>query len=247
VPVEIIRANTLDAIDIPLNGTGAPVDSESGLHRQPIAVEVAAEAAQFWWAGALNTRNPLFKLGSASLANKDHESLCQSPACGQLAAPSAQVGKQEPFAILQFTPASQEEPAQILRAGQNPTDGWWRLRLAPALHKPSDSSLAATIAEGADLVVQVRGDLAAFPPAADHVRSEPIESAWSLTSGTSQVRSGTDPHESSNGGAIEVELVSDGSNRQASAAESVDLGVATFIPILDSAQRRERRCGSLFI
>jgi len=129
------------------------VDRESSLHGQPIAAEVTAKTAQFWRACALNICNPLFKLAAASLANKDHESLRQSPACGQLAAPPAQVGKQEPFAILQFTPASQEEPAQILRAGQNPTDGWWRLRLAPPLHKPSDSSLAATIAEGADLVV----------------------------------------------------------------------------------------------
>jgi hypothetical protein len=44
-----------------------------------------------------------------------------------------------------------------------------------------------------------------------------------------------------------VELISDRSNRQTSAAEGVDLGVATFIPNLDSAHRRERRGGSLFI
>jgi hypothetical protein len=42
-------------------------------------------------------------------------------------------------------------------------------------------------------------------------------------------------------------LVSDRSNRQTSAAERVDLGVTTFIPNLDSAQRREGRCGSLCI
>jgi hypothetical protein len=83
------------------------VDRESSLHSQPIAAEVAAETAQFWWTGALNVRNPLLKLSAASLANNDHELLRQSPACGQLAAPPAQVGKQKPFGILQFAPASQ--------------------------------------------------------------------------------------------------------------------------------------------
>jgi hypothetical protein len=68
-----------------------------------------------------------------------------------------------------------------------------------------------------------------------------------VAGGPLEIRGGPDPTESSNGGAIEMELVSDRSNRETSAAEGVDLGVATFIPNLDSAQRRERRCGSLFI
>jgi hypothetical protein len=55
------------------------------------------------------------------------------------------------------------------------------------------------------------------------------------------------PAKVSNGRAIEVELVSDRSNRQTSGAEGVDLGMTTFIPKLDSAQRREDGCGSLFI
>jgi hypothetical protein len=223
------------------------VDGESSLHSQPIAAKVAAETAQFWWAGALNVRNPLFKLGTSSLANKDHESLRQSPAYSQLAASLAQVGKQEPFGILQFTATSQEEPAQILWAGQNPTDGWWRFRLAPALDKPSDGSLTATIAECPEFIMKERGNLAAFLPSADQVRSEPIESAWSLSGRPPEIRGGPDPNKSSNGGAIEVELISNRSNRQASAVEGVDLGVATFIPNLDSAQRRQCRCGSLFI
>jgi hypothetical protein len=87
------------------------VDRESSLHSQPIAAEVATETAQFWWAGVLNVRNPLFKLGTPSLPNKDHEALRQPPACGKLAASLAQVGKQKPFGIVQFGPASQEEPA----------------------------------------------------------------------------------------------------------------------------------------
>jgi hypothetical protein len=98
-----------------------------------------------------------------------------------------------------------------------------------------------------DLVVQVCGHLASFLPSADQVWSEPIESAWSLAGGAPEIRGGPDSNESSNGGAIEVELISDRSNRQTSAAEGVDLGVATFIPNLDSTRRRERRCGSLFI
>jgi hypothetical protein len=56
------------------------VDRESGLHSWPIAVQIAAEAAQFWRAGALNIRNPLFELGPSPLANENHESLRKSPA-----------------------------------------------------------------------------------------------------------------------------------------------------------------------
>jgi hypothetical protein len=53
------------------------VDGESGLHSQPIAVEIAAEAAQFGRICGLNIGNPLLKLGPASLTDKDHEALCQ--------------------------------------------------------------------------------------------------------------------------------------------------------------------------
>jgi hypothetical protein len=56
---------------------------------------------------ALNVGNPLFKLGAASLANKDHESLRQSPACGKLAALAAQFGKNYAFGVVQFRTASQ--------------------------------------------------------------------------------------------------------------------------------------------
>jgi hypothetical protein len=102
-----LALDELKPVDVSLYGARAPVNRESGLHSQPIAVEVAAETAQFWWAGVLNVRNPLFKLGAASLANKDHESLRQPPACRKLAASPAQVGKKKPFGIFQFGPASQ--------------------------------------------------------------------------------------------------------------------------------------------
>ena len=75
MPVEIIRANTLDPVDVPLNGPRAPVDGESGLHSQPIAVEIAAEAAQFRWTSGLDISYPLIELGTASLTDKNHESL----------------------------------------------------------------------------------------------------------------------------------------------------------------------------
>ena len=104
-----------------------------------------------------------------------------------------------------------------------------------------------TIPERLDLVVQVCCGLAAFPPTTDKVWSEPIESAWPLTSGPSQIGCGTDPHEFTYSCAIEAELVSDRSNRQTSGTERVDLVVTTFIPNLDSAQCREGCCGSLFI
>jgi hypothetical protein len=94
-------------VDVAFNRTGAPVNREAGVHRLPIAVKIPTEAAEFRRSGGLDVANPLFELGSTSLANKDHESLCQYPACGQLAAPPAQVGKQKPFGIFQFAPASQ--------------------------------------------------------------------------------------------------------------------------------------------
>jgi hypothetical protein len=83
------------------------VNRKSSVNSQPIAADVATETVQFWWAGVLNVRNPLFKLRAASLANKDHESLRQPPACGKLAASPAQIGNKKPFGILQFGPASQ--------------------------------------------------------------------------------------------------------------------------------------------
>ena len=46
-PTEHLAFDQFDPVDVPLNGTRAPVDGESGLHSQPIAVEIAAEAAQF--------------------------------------------------------------------------------------------------------------------------------------------------------------------------------------------------------
>ena len=114
-------------------------------------------------------------------------------------------------------------------------------------HKSSDRPLATAISERLDLVVQVGCGLAALLPATDEVWSEPIESARALTSDPSQIGCGADPHESTYSRAIEAELVSDRSNRQASGPEGVDLGVTTFIPNLDSAQRRDYRCGPLLI
>ena len=83
------------------------MDGESGLHSQPIAVEIAAEAAQFRRTCGLNIGDPLIELGPASLTDKDHEALCQSPAHGQLIAPLAQLSKQCVFGVVQFRTASQ--------------------------------------------------------------------------------------------------------------------------------------------
>jgi hypothetical protein len=69
------------------------VDGESGLHSQPIAVEIAAEAAQLRWTCSLNIGNPLIELGPASLTDKDHESLCQSTAHSQLGTSPAQLSQ----------------------------------------------------------------------------------------------------------------------------------------------------------
>jgi hypothetical protein len=80
-----------ETIDIPFNWTGAPMHSETGVHCQPVAAEVAAEAAQLRRTGGLHIRNPLFELTRAPLADKDHKSLRQSSTYGELTAPATQV------------------------------------------------------------------------------------------------------------------------------------------------------------
>src|SRR3979409_143278 len=106
-PTEHLAFDQFDPVDFPLNGTRAPVDGESGLHSQPIAVEIAAEAAQFRRTCGLNIGNPLIEMGPASLTNKDYESLCQSPARRQLTASATQLSKQHAFGVVQFRTASQ--------------------------------------------------------------------------------------------------------------------------------------------
>src|SRR5215472_16395426 len=73
-----------EAIDIPFNWAGAPVHSETGVYSGPIAVEIAAEAAEFRWASSLHVRDPLVQLTCAPLAHNDHESLRQSSTYGEL-------------------------------------------------------------------------------------------------------------------------------------------------------------------
>src|SRR6266508_2304991 len=65
----------LETIDTPFDWTGAPVHTETGVYSRPIAVEIAAEAAEFRWACGLHVRNPFLQLARASLADQNHESL----------------------------------------------------------------------------------------------------------------------------------------------------------------------------
>jgi len=153
------------------------VHTETGAYSRPIAVEIAAEAAEFRWASALHVRNPLFELARTSLADKDHESLRQSSTCGYLTAPPAQVGKQYSFGVVQVGAASQQEPAQSLRTWQYPANRWWWPRSTPTLHESSDRSLASTVAQRVKLIMEIGSDLAAFLPPSDQVRGEPIEPA----------------------------------------------------------------------
>jgi len=60
--------------------------SEAGVHRLPITVKVAAEAAQFRRTGALNLGDPVLEVGPTSLADQDHKTLCQPPAGSKFAA-----------------------------------------------------------------------------------------------------------------------------------------------------------------
>jgi hypothetical protein len=70
-------------------------------------MEIVAEAAQFGRTGGLDIGNPLVELVPASLADKDHKSLCQSSAHSQLAAPPAQPSKKHAFRVIQLGTASQ--------------------------------------------------------------------------------------------------------------------------------------------
>jgi hypothetical protein len=63
-------------------------------------MEIAAEAPQFRGTGGLDVSNPLIELGPASLPDKDHESLCQSPTRRQLTASAAQLSKQHVFGVV---------------------------------------------------------------------------------------------------------------------------------------------------
>jgi hypothetical protein len=65
------------------------MDGETGVYSQPIAAEISAEAAKLRWAGAVDIVYPFFELGASTLADQDHESLCQPSARGKLAAAPA--------------------------------------------------------------------------------------------------------------------------------------------------------------
>jgi hypothetical protein len=117
----------LRRFEISFNWTRAPVHGETGVYSQPVAAEFAAEAAQPRWTCGLHVRNPVFELAGASFADKDHELLRGSSACGQLTASSAQVCKQYPLGVVQVGAAPQQEPAQRLRTGQYSANRGWRL------------------------------------------------------------------------------------------------------------------------
>jgi hypothetical protein len=51
------------SVDVAFDWTGAPVDGEARVHRMPIAMKIAAEAAQLRWTGALDLGYPAFELG----------------------------------------------------------------------------------------------------------------------------------------------------------------------------------------
>jgi len=200
------------------------------VHSQPVAVKIAAEAPQFRRTGGLDVSNPLLELGATPFTHQDQESLCQSTRRAQLTTSPTQLGEDGTFSIVELRAATQQEPAQILGTRQYPSDRWRSIRLAPTLDETSDGPPTAAIAEVMELTVQIRGNLAAFLPATDQVREEPIESAWSLADRPAQLRGGAHLDKFANGRAIEMKLVSDGSNRQTLTTEDVDFGVTTLIP-----------------
>jgi hypothetical protein len=146
------------AVDVAFDWTGAPVDGEARVHRPPIAMKIAAEAAQLRWTGALDFGYPAFELGPTSLADQHHKLLRQSPARGQLAGAATEIREKHAFRIVELGPASQEQPAQRLRTRQDAAN--WRrwCCCAPSLNETSDRSLAATIPEWPEFVMQERRD-----------------------------------------------------------------------------------------
>src|SRR5215471_470922 len=142
-----------EPVDVAFDRTRTPMHSEAGVHRLPITVKVAAEAAKLRRTGALNIGDPVLEVGSTSLADQDHKTLRQAPAGSQFAAAATQISQERAFCAIELRPAAQQEPAQRLRTGQDASNGWWRLRLAPTLHETSDRSLAAAIPECFELFV----------------------------------------------------------------------------------------------
>jgi hypothetical protein len=47
--VKIIRANTIELVYVALDASRAPAFGQSGMHRIPVASQVAAESTQFGW------------------------------------------------------------------------------------------------------------------------------------------------------------------------------------------------------
>jgi hypothetical protein len=68
------------------------------------------------------------------------------------------------------------------------------------------------------------------------MRSESIQPTWTLPGGTAQIISGVDSDESAHGCAIQTELLSDGSDVHAFAAQRLDLGVTTLVSDLDATR-----------
>lgn len=109
-------------------------------------------------------------------------------------------------------PAAQQEPAQRLRTGQDASDGWWWLHLAPTLHETPDRTFAAGLAACFELFVQKGGNAATILPASHEIWSESSWPTWSLPGGTAQIISGADADEFAHRRAIESELLSDRSD-----------------------------------
>jgi len=73
---------------------------------QPVAVKVAAEAAQFRRTGGLDVSNPLLELGAPPFTHQDQEALCQSTRGAQLTTSPTQLGEDGTFSIVELKSAS---------------------------------------------------------------------------------------------------------------------------------------------
>ena len=123
------------------------------MHRLPITVKVAAEAAKLRRTGALNLRDPL-EVSSTSLADQDHKTLRQPTAASQCASATTQITQERALCIVELRPAAQQEPSQRLRTGQDASDAGGGFVLRQLSTKTSDRSPAAAIPKCFELFVQ---------------------------------------------------------------------------------------------
>src|SRR5438445_9987215 len=86
-----ILANSLELVHMPFYGAGTPTHRQSGRHSSPIALQIAAETAQFWRTRLVHFGNPIIQFATAPLTNQAKKLLRQPTRTGEFGAPLVQL------------------------------------------------------------------------------------------------------------------------------------------------------------